>query len=87
MVAIYQADVFHFSARFDVLRRPFYRQVFDNDHRIAILQNSAVTVFHHKRIGGGSNLRRRAPLVATFGTGQQAVHFIRKGRFAQGAGS
>lgn len=66
MVAFNQSDVLHFGAGFDWFGGSFYRQIFNDYHRIAILKDVAVCIFYFMRI---TRAVRGVPLKIAIGTG------------------
>jgi len=84
VIAIDQADVFNLGAGFEWLWAAFYREVFDRDHRIAILKLVAVAVFDSETllICGFFD---RLPFMSAFRANRQAFQFISIRGLADGA--
>ena len=70
MVAFNQSDVFHFGAGFDWFGGSFYRQIFNDYHRVAMLKDVAVCIFYFMRI---IRTFSGVPLKMAIGTGVRTI--------------
>ena len=87
MIAVGEADSFNFGAGLYGFGHTFYGQVFNTDHRVAVLQFVAVGIEHfYGRIGCFSgNGSGGVPFVVTLGAGHQALVFVGQVGFTVGA--
>jgi len=85
VVAFDQTDVSDFGADLDHLRRTLDFQILDHCDGVAILQQVAVRILHHQRIGFGWCGFAGRPFMRAFGANQHAAVFVGKGGVAFGA--
>ena len=76
MIAVNQADAFHFRALLQDRRTAFHFQILDDGHGIPVLQDIAIGILYDFRFFNRFVFRSRRPLMRTFRAHELAAVFI-----------